>query len=85
MTASIGTQLASVYIPVLALASNGSYAAVARSPPLSQLSHLASIPNSRTLAFSEALYYPIDTSKAVENGQEEVHVGLVQAAIKKEV
>jgi hypothetical protein len=85
LTASISTQLASVYVPVSAPASNGSYAAVARSPPLSQPSHLASTPNSRTPAFSEALYCTIDTSKAVENGQEEVHVGPARAAIEKEV
>ena len=95
LTASINTQLSNVYIPVsasasasapaLAPASYSSYAAVARSPPSSQPSNLASIPMSRMSAISEALYCTIDTSKAVENGQETVQVGPIRAAIEKEV
>jgi hypothetical protein len=87
LTASINTQLSSVYIPAptSAPASYGSYAAVARSPPSSQQSNLASILMSRMLAISEALYCTIDTSKAVENGQETVQVGPIRAAIEKEV
>jgi hypothetical protein len=79
LTASMGTQLSSVYLPTQ---SSRTYAEVAQTPPSNQQSNLASMWINKTVKeASDTPYCTIDTSGVGE----EVQVGPIRTAIEKEI
>jgi hypothetical protein len=84
VTAMIQTQLSNVQIPVSA---SPSYAAMARTPPISQPSNLPSLTSmSRTPSnMTDTLYCTIDTSRVSEEDRNKTQPGLIREAIEKEI
>lgn len=84
VAAMIQTQLSNVQIPVSA---SPSYAAVARTPPISQPSNLPSLTSmSRTPSnMTDTIYCTIDTSRVSEEDRNKTQPGLIREAIEKEI
>ena len=84
IVAAISTQLASIQIPSTA---SPSYAAIARTPPASQPSNLASLSVlSRTPSnMTDTLYCTVDTSWVEEDKLSDAQPGAIRTAIEKEM
>lgn len=83
ITTLITTQVAGMSIPERA--NGGSYAAIARTPLLSQPTNLASTTTTQKSVTSETLYCTIDTSRVEESRHGEVKPGAIREAIEKEI
>jgi hypothetical protein len=66
---------------------NSSYADVARTPPTNQLNNIrtSSMSNATPTTFIDTLYCTIDTSKKIDNGNDNMSAGSIRAAVEKEI
>jgi len=84
VAAMIQTQLSNVQVPTSA---SPSYAAVARTPPVSQPSNLASLSSANTTpsTFTDTLYCTVDTSTVEEGDRDKAQIKEIRQAIEKEI